>query len=64
MSDQWNDGICKSCGSIVIEMSGLDMDDDYKNMCKNPDCKEHYWHSCGDMEQLDYYDHDCTGVLE
>ena len=62
MSQIWKDGICKECGSIVIEMSEMTEKElnecaDYKNMCSNPKCKEHKWHYVGDMEFLDYYEH-------
>jgi len=62
----WLDGICKKCGSLILETDArLDMSKDaiescadYKNMCLNASCNEHYWHYVGDQEELDYYEHD------
>lgn len=59
----WVDGICKKCGSIVLETVCGDEDDkltnfsDYKNKCSNTKCIEYKWHYVGDMEELDYYYH-------
>jgi hypothetical protein len=67
MSDIWLDGICKECGSLVIEQSSRHIPNtgnknidtsDYMNACLNPKCKESKWHYIGDMEELDYYKHD------
>lgn len=58
----WLDGVCKKCGSLVIE-TGCEMiteeefRNDYKNMCLNDECEEHKWHYVGDQEELDYYVH-------
>ena len=53
----WNDGICKKCGSIVIETPDDFGRKDYMNMCTNGSCENHYWHSIFDDEELDYYYH-------
>jgi hypothetical protein len=61
----WIDGICKKCGSIVLEtgISDFDQSDedisncDYKNRCTNTKCCEYKWHYVGDQEELDYYYH-------
>ena len=60
----WLDGICKKCGSLVletdcrtepVEIVGYS---DYKNRCLNPMCEEYKWHYVGDQEEADYYNHD------
>lgn len=56
MSDIWEDGICKSCGSVVMEMASI-ANRDYKNWCSNEDCQHHKTHYCFDDEFLDYYEH-------
>ena len=54
----WADGICKKCGSLVIETSNcLEKDGDYMNTCTNPECENFKWHACCDDEELDYYEH-------
>jgi hypothetical protein len=53
----WDDGICKSCGSTVVECSTEIDEGDYMNRCTNKDCEEHYWHGCADDEFLEYYEH-------
>jgi len=61
----WYDGKCKKCGSNVYEIGCNDNDKDipeakfadYKNICSNKKCEEHYWHYVGDLEFLDYYEH-------
>jgi len=67
MIEIWVDGICKKCGSLVIEQSSRhlsytgneDIDtSDYMNACSNKDCEENKWHYVGDQEELDYYEHD------
>jgi hypothetical protein len=59
----WLDGICKKCGSIVIETcctmeTEEEFSNDYKNRCTNDACIENKWHYVCDMEELDYYYHD------
>lgn len=59
----WIDGICKKCGSIVLETScEMEVEEefikDYKNRCSNTRCSEFKWHYVGDQEELDYYYHD------
>jgi hypothetical protein len=61
IKEEWYDGICKICGSDVIETGSTESDQDYMNRCTNSECKEHKWHHCGDMEELDYYEHDYRG---
>ena len=58
----WIDGICRKCGSIVLESCITDFDDapndcDYKNRCTNSGCVERKWHYVGDQEELEYYYH-------
>ncbi len=53
-ANMWIDGICKDCGWFIIE-TGSNADKDYKNMCTNPDCKNHVWHDVYDIETADYY---------
>lgn len=61
MLDIWYDGRCKTCQSPVIETQGKIKD--YKNSCTNPDCPHYRWHECDDIEELDYYDHDCQDEI-
>lgn len=62
-SDAWNDGTCKTCGSVVIEMGVTDPEDlmygkyEYMNRCTNPACKHYYWHYTDYSKILDYYKH-------
>jgi hypothetical protein len=56
-NNQWLDGYCKTCGSLVIEKPSL-KDRDYMNRCSNPNCKHHQWHYVHDDEVLDYYNHE------
>ena len=61
----WIDGICRKCGSIVLEtyITDYDVSDknisscDYKNYCSNDGCIESKNHYVGDQEELDYYYH-------
>ena len=56
----WLDGVCKKCGSLVIEGPALESPwpRDYQNMCLNKECEEHKWHFIYDNEELNYYIHD------
>jgi hypothetical protein len=64
MSLTWYDGICKKCGSVVIETdSRLDdcpaaLHSDYKNKCTNEECEHSEWYYVGDQEFADYYEHE------
>ncbi len=53
----WEDGICKTCGSMVEEGSSDKDDYDYMNRCTNVLCENHKWHYCYDTVFMDYYDH-------
>lgn len=54
-SKYWVDGVCKSCGCLVIETGSLDLD--YMNTCTNPKCDNFGWHHVYDVEFLEYYNH-------
>jgi len=71
----WLDGVCKKCGSFVIETDARwdnspeaeEVKADYKNTCLNPNCDEHHWHYVGDMEEAEYYIHSsklCQAIVE
>jgi hypothetical protein len=59
----WEDGFCKTCGSIVLEVNCRECDleearfSDYVNMCSNEKCEHYVLHFVGDQEILDYYKH-------
>ena len=56
----WLDGICKKCGSLIIEKSSDKLHADYMNACLNSQCEEHKWHYVYDTDKLDYYEHDTS----
>ena len=61
-NNMWLDGICKKCGSIVIETPCTmeveeEFANDYKNLCTNSSCTEYKWHYVRDQEELEYYIH-------
>ena len=60
----WEDGICNSCGSVVMEIaSEYDVYipeskySDYINFCSNEECEHHICHYVSDQDELDYYNH-------
>lgn len=57
MKRWWIDGICRSCGCLVIEGSSNKQGADYVNTCTNPRCENFRLHHIGDIERLCYYTH-------
>jgi len=57
IAEEWLDGICNSCGSIVIEMPSEEKTADYQNRCTNPNCIHHRWHHVADINEPEYYKH-------
>lgn len=54
---EWADGVCKTCGCIVVERASDRKDADYMNRCTNDDCPHSRWHHVYDTDTLDYYQH-------